>query len=102
MLKGARDGVLLPTLEKLIERLTELAHTLADLPMLSRTHGQPASPTTVGKELANVVYRLRRCYIAIGDIEMLGKINGAVGLPGPSRPQPVAPPQQIARSKAHL
>jgi len=79
MLKGARDGVLLPTLEKLIERLTELAHTLAELPMLSRTHGQPASPTTVGKELANVVYRLRRCYIAIGDIELMGKINGAVG-----------------------
>ena len=79
MLKGARDGVLLPTLEKLIVRLTELAHALADLPMLSRTHGQPASPTTVGKELANVVYRLRRSYIAIGDIELLGKINGAVG-----------------------
>ncbi|NDP49571.1 MAG: adenylosuccinate lyase [Sulfuriferula multivorans] len=79
MLKGARDGVLLPTLEKLIERMTELAHALADLPMLSRTHGQPASPTTVGKELANVVYRLRRCYIAIADIELLGKINGAVG-----------------------
>jgi adenylosuccinate lyase len=79
MLKGARDGVLLPTLEKLIARLTGLAHDLADLPMLSRTHGQPASPTTVGKELANVVHRLRRCYIAIGDIELMGKINGAVG-----------------------
>jgi adenylosuccinate lyase len=79
MLKGARDSVVLPTLEKLIDRLTELAHGLADLPMLSRTHGQPASPTTVGKEIANVVYRLRRCYIAIGDIELLGKINGAVG-----------------------
>ena len=79
MLKGARDAVLLPALEKLIARLTELAHELADLPMLSRTHGQPASPTTVGKELANVVYRLRRSYIAIGDVELLGKINGAVG-----------------------
>jgi adenylosuccinate lyase len=79
MLKGARDGVLLPALEKLIARLTELAHELADLPMLSRTHGQPASPTTVGKELANVVYRLRRTWDAIGSVELLGKINGAVG-----------------------
>jgi adenylosuccinate lyase len=79
MLKGARDAVLLPALEKLIARLTDLAHELAELPMLSRTHGQPASPTTVGKELANVVYRLRRGYIAIGDVELLGKINGAVG-----------------------
>jgi adenylosuccinate lyase len=79
MLKGARDGVLLPALEKLIARLTDLAHALAELPMLSRTHGQPASPTTVGKELANVVYRLRRSYIAIGDVELMGKINGAVG-----------------------
>ncbi len=79
MLKGARDAVLLPALEKVITRLTDLAHDLADLPMLSRTHGQPASPTTVGKELANVVYRLRRNYIAISDIDLLGKINGAVG-----------------------
>lgn len=79
MLKGARDGVLLPALEKVIAHLTELSHALADLPMLSRTHGQPASPTTVGKEFANVVYRLRRAYIAIGDVELTGKINGAVG-----------------------
>ncbi|MGB9129705.1 MAG: adenylosuccinate lyase [Thiobacillus sp.] len=79
MLKGARDAVLLPALEKVITRLTDLAHALADLPMLSRTHGQPASPTTVGKELANVVYRLRRNYIAISDIDLMGKINGAVG-----------------------
>jgi adenylosuccinate lyase len=79
MLKAARDAVLLPALEKVIARLTDLAHELADLPMLSRTHGQPASPTTVGKELANVVYRLRRAYIAIADVEVLGKINGAVG-----------------------
>jgi len=79
MLKGARDGVLLPALEKLIARLTDLAHELADLPMLSRTHGQPASPTTVGKELANVVYRLRRVWDAIGSVELLGKVNGAVG-----------------------
>jgi len=79
MLKGARDAVLLPALEKVIARLTDLAHDLADLPMLSRTHGQPASPTTVGKELANVVYRLRRAWDAIGAVELLGKINGAVG-----------------------
>jgi adenylosuccinate lyase len=79
MLKGARDAVLLPALEKLIARLTDLAHDLADLPMLSRTHGQPASPTTVGKELANVVHRLRRAWDAIGAVELLGKINGAVG-----------------------
>jgi adenylosuccinate lyase len=79
MLKGARDAVLLPALEKLIARLTDLAQDLADLPMLSRTHGQPASPTTVGKELANVVYRLRRAWDAIGAVELMGKINGAVG-----------------------
>ncbi len=79
MLKGARDAVLLPALEKVIARLTDMAHELADLPMLSRTHGQPASPTTVGKELANVVYRLRRAWDAVGAVELLGKINGAVG-----------------------
>jgi adenylosuccinate lyase len=79
MLKAARDAVLLPALEQVIDRLTGLAHEFAELPMLARTHGQPATPTTVGKELANVVYRLRRAYIAIGDIEMMGKINGAVG-----------------------
>ena len=79
MLKGARDAVLLPALEKVIARLTDMAHELAELPMLSRTHGQPASPTTVGKELANVVYRLRRAWDAIGAVELLGKINGAVG-----------------------
>ena len=79
MLKGARDAVLLPALEKVIARLSDLAHELAEQPMLSRTHGQPASPTTVGKELANVVYRLRRAWDAIGAVELLGKINGAVG-----------------------
>ena len=79
MLKGARDAVLLPALERLIARLSELAHEFADLPMLSRTHGQPASPTTVGKELANVVYRLRRAWDSLGGVELLGKINGAVG-----------------------
>ena len=79
MLKGARDAVLLPALERIIARLTDMAHALAELPMLSHTHGQPATPTTVGKELANVVYRLRRSWDAIGAVELLGKINGAVG-----------------------
>ena len=79
MLKGARDAVLLPALEKVIARLSDMAHEFAELPMLSRTHGQPASPTTVGKEFANVVYRLRRAWDAIGAAELLGKINGAVG-----------------------
>jgi len=79
MLKTARDTVLLPALDKVIAKLTELAHTLADLPMLARTHGQPASPTTVGKEFANVVYRLRRTRERIASIALLGKINGAVG-----------------------
>jgi adenylosuccinate lyase len=79
MLKGARDDLFQRRQQHGIARLTDLAHELADLPMLSRTHGQPASPTTVGKELANVVYRLRRVWDAIGSVELLGKINGAVG-----------------------
>lgn len=79
MLKHARDEVILPTVDKIIARLTELAHELADLPMLSRTHGQTASPTTLGKELANVVYRLRRQRQQLAANEILGKINGAVG-----------------------
>jgi adenylosuccinate lyase len=79
MLKTARDTVMLTMLDKLIARLTELAHQLADLPMLSHTHGQPASPTTLGKEVANVVYRLRRQRKQLVEGEILGKINGAVG-----------------------
>ena len=79
MLKGARDGVMLPFLANLIARLTELSHQLADQPMLSRTHGQTASPTTMGKELANVVYRLQRQQKQLVNNEILGKINGAVG-----------------------
>jgi adenylosuccinate lyase len=62
-----------------IAKLTELAHTNADLPMLSRTHGQPASPTTLGKEIANVVARLKRAEQRIAAVEILGKMNGAVG-----------------------
>ena len=79
MLKGARDSVMLPFLASLIARLTELATQLADTPMLSRTHGQTASPTTMGKELANVVYRLQRQQTQLKNNEILGKINGAVG-----------------------
>ncbi len=79
MLKSARDVVMLPFLADLITRLTELATQLADTPMLSRTHGQTASPTTMGKELANVVYRLQRQQKQLKNNEILGKINGAVG-----------------------
>ena len=79
MLKTARDGVMLPFLNNLIARMTELANQLADQPMLSRTHGQTASPTTMGKELANVVYRLQRQQKQLAANEILGKINGAVG-----------------------
>ncbi|MCS0583292.1 adenylosuccinate lyase [Massilia pinisoli] len=79
MLKAARDGVLLPSLAAVIAKLTEIAHVNADLPMLSRTHGQTASPTTLGKEFANVVARLQRAVKRIADVEILGKMNGAVG-----------------------
>jgi len=79
MLKTARDNVMLPMLDKLIARLTELAKQLANAPMLAHTHGQPASPTTLGKEIANVVYRLRRQRKQLAAVEILGKINGAVG-----------------------
>jgi adenylosuccinate lyase len=79
MLKAARDGVLLPSLQAVIARLTEIAHVNADLPMLSRTHGQTASPTTLGKEFANVVARLQRAVKRIAEVEILGKMNGAVG-----------------------
>lgn len=79
MLKHARDSVMLPFLSNLIARLTELATQLAATPMLSRTHGQTASPTTLGKELANVVYRLKRQETQLKNNDVLGKINGAVG-----------------------
>lgn len=79
MLKAARDQVMLPFLKNLINRMTELAKELAAQPMLSRTHGQTASPTTMGKELANVVYRLQRQQKQLANNEILGKINGAVG-----------------------
>jgi len=79
MLKAARNDVLLPALRNVIARLTEIAHENAALPMLSRTHGQPASPTTLGKEIANVVARLKRAEKRIAEVEILGKMNGAVG-----------------------
>jgi adenylosuccinate lyase len=79
MLASARSEVMLPFLQKLIARLTEIAHDNADVPMLSRTHGQTASPTTLGKEMANVVARLQRAENRIAQVEILGKMNGAVG-----------------------
>ncbi len=79
MLKQGRDEVLLPQADKVIDAIRSLAHRYADQPMLSRTHGQPASPTTLGKEMANVVARLERQRAQIAAIPLLGKINGAVG-----------------------
>lgn len=79
MLKAARDTVLLPALQAVIAKLAQLAHAHADVPMMSRTHGQPASPSTLGKEMANVVARLRRAEQRIASVEILGKMNGAVG-----------------------
>ena len=79
MLKAARDEVLLPALDRVIARLRDLAHEHAALPMMARTHGQPATPTTVGKEMANVVARLDRARKQIAAVSLLGKINGAVG-----------------------
>jgi|TARA_B110000971_G_scaffold19945_1_gene18224 adenylosuccinate lyase len=79
MLKSARDGVMSPKLDEVISRLTELALEFSAQPLLSRTHGQTASPTTMGKELANVAYRLKRQQKQLANNEVLGKINGAVG-----------------------
>ncbi len=79
MLLAARDQVMLPSLQNLIAKLTEIAHSNATLPMMSRTHGQPASPTTLGKEIANVVARLKIAGNRIAAVEMMGKMNGAVG-----------------------
>ncbi len=79
MLEHARADVLLPALDGVIERLVVLAHELADVPMLSRTHGQTASPTTVGKEVANVVARLYRARANFAGVKLLAKMNGAVG-----------------------
>ncbi len=79
MLKKARAAVLLPQMDAVIARFKALAHELADQPMLSRTHGQPASPTTVGKEMANIAYRLQRTRAQFAEVALLAKMNGAVG-----------------------
>ena len=78
-LKGGRELVLLPALDKVVGQLRELAHAYAEEPMLSRTHGQTASPTTVGKEIANVVTRLAIARGKIAGVNLMGKMNGAVG-----------------------
>ena len=79
MLKDGRDGVLQPLMDELNQKLAEFARDYANLPMLSRTHGQTATPTTLGKEFANVVARLRRQVKQLGAVQIMGKINGAVG-----------------------
>ncbi|MDP1741156.1 adenylosuccinate lyase [Polaromonas sp.] len=78
-LKSSREQVLLPALDKVIAQLREMAHRYADEPMLSRTHGQTASPTTVGKEIANVVARLDVARERIASVKIMAKMNGAVG-----------------------
>jgi adenylosuccinate lyase len=79
MLKGGMEQVVKPALQAIVDKLTAQAHDYAAIPLLSRTHGQPASPSTLGKEFANVVYRLQRQLKQLDSIEYLGKINGAVG-----------------------
>ena len=78
-LKGSRELVLLPALDKVISKMRDMAHTFASQPMLSRTHGQTASPTTVGKEIANVVVRLVNARAKIAAVPLMAKMNGAVG-----------------------
>ena len=79
MLRQARNEVLLPQLREIAAKLQQMAHALAAVPMMSRTHGQPATPTTLGKEIANVLARLQRQIQQLAAQEFLGKINGAVG-----------------------
>ncbi|MBE9526698.1 MAG: adenylosuccinate lyase [Proteobacteria bacterium] len=79
MLSAARSKVILPQMHQIIDAITKLAHDLSEQPMLCRTHGQPASPSTMGKEMANIVYRLTRQYKQFANVQVLGKINGAVG-----------------------
>jgi adenylosuccinate lyase len=79
MLREGRNQVILPMLDELIDAIRHMAHNYAAIPMLSHTHGQPASPSTVGKEMANVVHRMQRQRQQIADVDLLGKINGAVG-----------------------
>ncbi|OWO85556.1 adenylosuccinate lyase [Photorhabdus luminescens] len=79
MLQTAREEVLLPQWRQMIDAIKKMANEYRDLPLLSRTHGQPATPSTVGKEFANVVHRMERQYRQLEQVEILGKINGAVG-----------------------
>jgi len=79
MIREGRGQVLLPQMDTLIGAIRDLAHRYADLPMLARTHGQPATPTTLGKEMANLAYRLRIQRGRVAAVELLGKMNGAVG-----------------------
>lgn len=79
MLKTAREDIILPYWHQLIEAIKNLAHQYRDIPLLSRTHGQPATPSTLGKEFANTAYRLERQYKQLGQLEILGKFNGAIG-----------------------
>ncbi len=79
MLREARGQVLLPQIDEVIQSIAALAHATAELPMLAQTHGQPATPTTLGKEMANSVHRLRRQREQIAAVALMGKINGAVG-----------------------
>ena len=79
MLTAGRDTVLLKQMDEVIEKIKSLSLELAEQPMLSKTHGQPASPSTMGKEFANVVYRLQKQRKLVADVEILGKANGAVG-----------------------
>ncbi|WP_223787739.1 adenylosuccinate lyase [Marinicella meishanensis] len=79
MLKTARDTVFIPTIQGLIKQLSDMAMAYADMPMMAKTHGQPASPTTMGKELANVVFRLKYQLDQLAHITLFGKLNGAVG-----------------------
>ncbi|MBV6819863.1 adenylosuccinate lyase [Rahnella sp. PD12R] len=79
MLQTARQDVVLPYWKQIIDGIKDLAHKHRDIPLLSRTHGQPATPSTIGKELANVAYRMDRQFRQLQNVEILGKINGAVG-----------------------
>jgi adenylosuccinate lyase len=79
MLRTARDEILIPRMKELIARTRTMASSFAEIPMISRTHGQPASPTTVGKEFANVAQRLLRVQEQFAAVRILGKMNGAVG-----------------------
>jgi adenylosuccinate lyase len=79
MLQSTREQVLLPAIDRIVQRLVAMAHEFADVPMLSRTHGQTASPTTLGKEIANVAARVQRARTQIAEVQPLAKMNGAVG-----------------------